>query len=246
MKSYILNLIDEFINIYSDTTAIDKIALWTKFSRDKIYGIPVKKLKARFNKKYIQEFSILDKSQLWDIISILMESAYLEKQIIASILIKEYKYLYEPDFIIEKIYFWTDTNIISSWFMADQNALNILSSFILEDNLKAEKFIKWTENDNILINRMAVVIYAEIELNDFLIDCLFSTVLKLIHIHIESIEKASGWAVRNVYNYNENKFFDFIEKYGHILPRKTLRNAIYGLDEIVRLAFLYDTKFKKQ
>lgn len=244
MKSYIFNLIDEFINKYSDSTTIEKTALWTKFSKDKIYGIPTKKLKARFNKKYIQEFSSLDSYQLWDVINTLMESEYFEKQIIASIILKEYKNLFDTDNIIEKIYNWTNADIISSWIIADQLALNILSSFILEDNSKADKFIKWIDNDNILLKRMAIVIYAEIELNDYLIDCLFNTVLKLINIHSESIEKASSWALRNVYNYNENKFFNFIEKYGHILPRKTLRNAIYSLDEIVRLTFLYDTKQK--
>lgn len=245
MKSYILNLVDEFIKKFSDETTIEKTALWTKFSKDKIYGIPTKKLKARFNKNYIQEFSVLNKSQLWEVIATLMESEYFEKQIISSIIIKEYLSNFNMDFIIDTVYNWTNSNIISSWIIADQIALNILSSFILQDNLKADKFITWADSENILIKRSSVVIYAEIPLNDYLIDCLFNTVLKLQNNHIEYIEKAGGWSLRNVYNYNERKFFDFIEKYGRTLPRKTLRNAIYGLDEIVRLAFLYDTKVKK-
>lgn len=57
--------------------------------------------------------------------------------------------------------------------------------------------------------------------------------------------RAAGWAYRNILKYNQNKYFEFINEYCHLMPRIMLRNAIEFLDEDTRLNILISSKLKR-
>ena len=64
-------------------------------------------------------------------------------------------------------------------------------------------------------------------------DCniLINIIKLLLNEKEEYVLRASGWAIRNIYNYNEKIYFDFLNDYAHKLPRIMLRNAIEMLEE---------------
>lgn len=230
--------IDEFILKYKDESKISSIQVYLKNNAKIIYGIPMKRLKALFS-KYVDEFNSIDNNDLYNIINELFLSLAFEKQVIACMLLEKY---------INKLHInmadlfknYVEQNIIINWAVSDQIALNTLSQ------LSDLSFIyDYAVHDNYLLRRTSTVLFAEKNMTDD--DCfmLINIIKLLLQEKEEYVLRGSGWAVRNIHNYNQKIYFDFLEKYAHKMPRIMLRNAIEMLEENKRMDILITSKEKR-
>ena len=216
--------IDEFILKYKDENKISSIQIYLKNNAKIIYGIPMKRLKALFS-KYVDEFNSIDNNDVYNIINNLFLSFAFEKQVIACMLLEKY---------INKLHInmadlfknYVEQNIIINWAVADQTALNILSKL---NNLSFT--YDYASHENYLLRRSAVVTFAEKNMTDDDCNMLINIIKLLLNEKEEYVLRASGWAIRNIYNHNEKIYFDFLNDYAHKLPRIMLRNAIEMLEE---------------
>lgn len=78
-------------------------------------------------------------------------------------------------------------------------------------------------------------------------DCnMLIDIIKLLLTEKEEyVLRASGWAIRNIYNYNQEIYYSFLKDYAHKLPRIMLRNAIEMLEENKRMEILVTSKEKR-
>lgn len=230
--------IDEFILKYKDENKISSIQIYLKNNAKIIYGIPMKRLKALFS-KYVDEFNSIDNNDVYNIINNLFLSFAFEKQVIACMLLEKY---------INKLHInmadlfknYVEQNIIINWAVADQTALNILSKL---NNLSFT--YDYASHENYLLRRSAVVTFAEKNMTDYDCNMLINIIKLLLNEKEEYVLRASGWAIRNIYNHNEKIYFDFLNDYAHKLPRIMLRNAIEILEEDIRMNILVTSKEKR-
>lgn len=237
-KEIYLKKIDEFIEKYRDESKISSINTYLRGNAKIIYGIPMKRFKALFG-KYVGEFANLNNDDLFNIINSLFLSLAFEKQVAACMLLEnsvERLPIDLPRLFIEYI----EDNIITNWAVADQTALNSLSK--LQD---LSFTYQYARHENYLLRRAATVTFAEKNMTDD--DCymLIDIIKLLLNEKEEYVLRASGWAVRNIYNHNKDIYFRFLEEYAHKLPRIMLRNAIEMLDESIRMDILITSKEKR-
>ena len=76
-------------------------------------------------------------------------------------------------------------------------------------------------------------------------DMLINNIKELFQEKDEYVMRAAGWACRNILNYDESRYFQFINEYCHLMPRIMLRNAIEFLDEDIRVHILVSSKEKR-
>ena len=82
-------------------------------------------------------------------------------------------------------------------------------------------------------------------MTDYDCNMLINIIKLLLNEKEEYVLRASGWAIRNIYNYNEKIYFDFLNDYAHKLPRIMLRNAIEMLEEDIRMNILVTSREKR-
>lgn len=234
-----LKKIDEFIEKYKDESKISSINTYLKGNAKIIYGIPMKRFKALFS-KYINEFSAINNHELFNIINSLFLSCAFEKQVAACMLLeKNINKL--PVNLVNLCKAYVDNNVIINWAVIDQIALYSLAQL---ENFSFTK--EYITQDNYLLRRAVVVTFAEKELNIDECNLLIDLIKYLLDEKEEYVLRASGWAIRNIYNYNEKLYFKFLEEYSHKLPRIMLRNAIELLDEDIRMEILVTSKEKRK
>lgn len=237
-KEIYLKKIDEFIEKYKDESKIASINTYLKGNAKIIYGIPMKRFKALFG-KYINEFANLNSDDLFNIIHSLFLSLAFEKQVAACMILEnnvEKLNIDLPNLFQEYI----ENNIIINWAVADQTALYILSKL---DNLSFT--YDYARHENYLLRRAAVVTFAEKNMTDDDCSMLIDIIKLLLNEKQEYVLRASGWAIRNIYNYNQEIYYDFLNGYAHKLPRIMLRNAIEMLNEDKRMEILVTSKEKR-
>lgn len=237
-KDIYLKKIDEFIEKYKDESKISSINTYLKGNAKIIYGIPMKRFKALFG-KYINEFANLNNDDLFSIINSLFLSMAFEKQVAACMLLENNVEKLNID--LPKLFQeYIENNIIINWAVADQTALNVLSK------LNSLLFTyDYARHENYLLRRASTVTFAEKNMTDDDCNMLISIIKLLLNEREEYVLRASGWAIRNIYNYNEKIYFDFLNEYAHKLPRIMLRNAIEMLEEDIRMNILITSKEKR-
>lgn len=231
--------IEQFIINNADTKKIENIKIYLKNQAEIIYGIPMKKLKYLFS-KYLAEFDNLDTEQIYCIIENLFLSKAFEKQVVSCMLLEKFYYKFEEDKIIELIKKYILDDVIINWAVADQVAVNVFSK--LEDKSFLYEFSK---NFHYLLRRCSVAAFAEMPLADRDIDLLINNIKELFNEDEEYVMRAAGWACRNILNYNESRYFGFINEYSHLMPRIMLRNAIEFLEESIRIKILTSSMEKR-
>ena len=167
-------------------------------------------------------------------------SKAFEKQIIACMLLKRYYYKFEEKNIVYIIKDYILNNIIINWAVADQIATNTFSKF--NDKSFLHEF---STSFHYLLRRCSVAVFAEMHLTDKDMDMLIINIKELLQEKDEYVMRAAGWACRNIFNYNESKYFEFINENCHLMPRIMLRNAIEFLDEDIRVNILVSSKEKR-
>lgn len=233
-----LNKIDEFINKYKDESKINSINTYLKGNAKIIYGIPMKRFKVLFN-KYIDEFANLESNDLFNIINSLFLSLAFEKQVAACMLLENN--IQKLNVNLPNLYKdYIENNVIINWAVADQTALNALSK--LTD---LSFTYMYACHNNYLLRRTAVVCFAEKNMTDNDCNMLIDIIKLLLTEKEEYVLRASGWAIRNIYNYNQEIYYSFLKDYAHKLPRIMLRNAIEMLEENKRMEILVTSKEKR-
>ncbi len=218
---------------------IENIKIYLKNQAQTIYGIPMKRLKSLFL-KHLSEFDKLESEYTYSLINQLFMSKAFEKQIIACMLLKRYYYKFEEKNIVYLIKDYILNNIIINWAVADQIATNTFSRF--NDKSFLHEF---STSFHYLLRRCSVAVFAEMHLTDKDMDMLIINIKELLQEKDEYVMRAAGWACRNIFNYNESKYFEFINENCHLMPRIMLRNAIEFLDEDIRVNILVSSKEKR-
>ncbi len=227
--------IEEIINANKDEKKIPSINTYLKNNAEIVYGIPMKKLKAVFA-KYLDEFSYLNPADMENLIKKLFLSKAFEKQVTACMLLE--KCIGSLNISLPQLFLnYVENNIIINWAVADQTALYSLSQ------LHNKSFVfDYARHPHYLLRRSSVVTYAEMALNNNDIESLLKCITTLFNEKDEYVLRAAGWSVRNIYNYNKNTYFDFINNFGKYMPRIMLRYSIEMLDEDIRLQILHSSR----
>ena len=129
-------------------------------------------------------------------------------------------------------------NIINSLFLSLAFEKQVAACMLLENNVEKlnidlpNLFQEYIEN-NIIIN-WAVADQTALNI-----------LSKLNNLSFTYDYACHDWAIRNIYNYNEKIYFDFLNDYAHKLPRIMLRNAIEMLEEDIRMNILVTSKEKR-
>lgn len=231
--------IEQFIINNSDAKKIENMKIYLKNQAEIIYGIPMKRLKSLFS-KHLQEFDNLEAECIYSLINELFLSKAFEKQVIACMLLERYYYKFEEENIIKLIEDYILNNIIINWAIADQVSTNTFSKFHNKAFLH-----DFAVNNHYLLRRCSVTVFAEMPLTDEDIDVLINSIKELFQEKDEYVMRAAGWACRNILNYNESRYFQFINECCHLMPRIMLRNAIEFLDEDIRINILVSSKEKR-
>lgn len=231
--------IEQFILNNADAKKIENIKVYLKNQAEIIYGIPMKRLKSLFI-KHLPEFDNLAPEYIYSLIGELFISKAFEKQVIACMLLERYYYKFEEANIIKLVKDYILNNIIINWAIADQVATNTFSKF------KDKSFLhNFALNSHYLLRRCSVAVFAEMPLTDNDVDMLTNNIKELFQEKDEYVMRAAGWACRNILNYNESRYFQFINECCHFMPRIMLRNAIEFLDEDIRVNILVSSKEKR-
>ena len=231
--------IEQFILNNADSKKISNIKIYLKNQAEIIYGIPMKRLKSLFS-KHLPEFDNLEAENIYSLINQLFLSKAFEKQIIACMLLERYYYKFEEENIRNLIKDYILNNIIINWAIADQIATNTFSKF--NDKSFLHEFAL---NNHYLLRRCSVTVLAEITLTNKDTDMIINNIKELFQEKDEYVMRAAGWACRNILNYDESRYFQFINEYCHLMPRIMLRNAIEFLDEDIRVHILVSSKEKR-
>lgn len=231
--------IEQFIINNADAKKIGNMKIYLKNQAEIIYGIPMKRLKSLFA-KHLQEFDNLEAVYIYSLINELFISKAFEKQVIACMLLEKYYYKFEERNIIKLITDYILNNIIINWAIADQVSTNTFSKFH-----NKSFFHKFAVNNHYLLRRCSVTLFAGMPLTDEDIDVLINSIKELFQEKDEYVMRAAGWACRNILNYNESRYFQFINECCHLMPRIMLRNAIEFLDEDIRINILVSSKEKR-
>lgn len=231
--------IEQFIINNADAKKIENMKTYLKNQAEIIYGIPMKRLKALFS-KHLPEFDNLETENIYSIINQLFLSKAFEKQVIVCMLLERYYYKFEEENIINLIKDCILNNIIINWAIADQIATNTFSKFNDKSFLHS-----FALNNHYLLRRCSVTVFAEITLTDKDTDMLINNIKELFQEKDEYVMRVAGWACRNILNYDESRYFQFINEYCHLMPRIMLRNAIEFLDEDIRVNILVSSKEKR-
>ena len=212
--------IDEFILNNADAKKIENIKIYLKNQAQTIYGIPMKRLKSLFL-KHLSEFDKLESEYTYSLINQLFMSKAFEKQIIACMLLKRYYYKFEEKNIVYIIKDYILNNIIINWAVADQIATNTFSKF--NDKSFLHEF---STSFHYLLRRCSVAVFAEMHLTDKDMDMLIINIKELLQEKDEYVMRAAGWACRNIFNYNESKYFEFINENFQLILRIIILNTI--------------------
>lgn len=231
--------IEQFIINNADAKKIENMKIYLKNQAEIIYGIPMKRLKSLFA-KHLQEFDNLEAAYIYSLINELFISKAFEKQVIACMLLERYYYKFEERNIIKLITDYILNNIIINWAIADQVSTNTFSKFHNKSFLH-----KFAVNNHYLLRRCSVTVFAEMPLTDEDIDVLINSIKELFQEKDEYVMRAAGWECRNILNYDESRYFQFINECCHLMPRIMLRNAIEFLDEDIRINILVSSKEKR-
>ncbi len=230
--------IDEIINVNKDEKKIPSINTYLKNNAEIVYGIPMKKLKSLFA-KYLNELSAIDAYSMEMLIKKLFISKAFEKQVTACMLLEKSINCLNislPDLFLE----YVENNIIINWAVADQTALYSLSQ------VQDKSFVlNFARHNHYLVRRSSVVTFAEMQLNDNDVKYLQKCIMLLLQEKDEYVLRAAGWSIRNIYNYNRNIYFDFLNDYGLYMPRIMLRYSIEMLEEDTRLKILNSSKERR-
>lgn len=232
------NKIESIILSHKDDTKIPSINVYLKNKADFVYGIPMKKTKSIFS-KYLDELNMLENNDIFILIDKLMKSKAFEMQIVACMLLERCYYSLNID--LPKIFLdYIENNIIINWAIDDQISLYSLSKLVDKSFV-----LDYAKHSHYLVRRSAVVTFAEARPYKKDIELLKKTILMLLNEKDEYVLRASGWSLRNIYNYNKKVYFEFFEEYGKYMPRIMLRYGIEQLDENIRLEILYSSKAKR-
>ena len=217
--------IEQFILNNADAKKIANIKIYLKNQAKIIYGIPMKRLKSLFL-KHLSEFDNLESEYIYSLINELFISKAFEKQIIACMLLERYYYKFQEENIIKLIKDYILNDIIINWAIADQVSTNTFSKFNNKSFLH-----EFALSDHYLLRRCSVTVFAKMPLTDEDINMLINNIRELLQ------EKDV--------NYNESRYFQFIDESSHLMPRIMLRNAIEFLDEDIRVNILVSSKEKR-
>lgn len=231
--------IEQFILNNADAKKIENIKIYLKNQAEIIYGIPMKRLKSLFL-KHLSEFDNLESEYIYSLINELFISKAFEKQIITCMLLERYYYKFQEENIIKLIKDYILNDIIINWAIADQVSTNTFSKF--NDKSFLHEFAL---SDHYLLRRCSVTVFAKMPLTDEDINMLINNIRELLQEKDEYVMRAAGWACRNILNYNESRYFQFIDESSHLMPRIMLRNAIEFLDEDIRVNILVSSKEKR-
>lgn len=163
----------------------------------------------------------------------LIKSPYHEERSIA-IQILVHQFPYHSQLIYD--FYLKNTKYINNWDLVDISAPKIVGAYLLKK--PRDILFKLVKSNNLWERRIAILstfafIYkGDPELTLRISKLLLSDKEDLIH-------KAVGWMLREVGKRCGEKYLtDFLDEYGKVMPRTTLRYAIERFSEEIRLKYL--------
>lgn len=127
----------------------------------------------------------------------------------------------------------------NNWDLVDLSAPRILGAYLMDKERSA--LYRFAQSPNLWKRRIAVISTLTFIAQDDFHDTLRLCELLLEDRH-DLIQKACGWALREVGKRNPNTLERFLNKHAEIMPRTMLRYAIEKMPEKKRRAYLLKGK----
>ncbi|KKT58841.1 MAG: alkylation repair enzyme protein [Candidatus Amesbacteria bacterium GW2011_GWB1_47_19] len=165
----------------------------------------------------------------------LIKSPYHEERSIA-IQISVYQFPKNPEQIYN--FYLENTEYINNWDLVDISAPKIVGVYLSDK--PRDILYQLTKSDNLWERRIAIIscMYFIVKQNDPA-DALKISQILLSDKH-DLIHKAVGWMLREVgKRCSQKTLTDFLDEYGKVIPRTSLRYAIERFPEPLRRRYLH-------
>ncbi len=183
----------------------------------KAYGVRYPVLR-KIAKDFFPENS--DNAELENVCTELWESGMHEEAVVAVYWAKQGKIA-----TVELMKKWLD-KYASNWAQVDDICLNVLCP-LLEKNASLLPEIKsWAKSKNLWTRRASAVSFVYPCRRGLYLDDIFEVAERLLPDKEDLIQKAYGWALREVGKTHQKELFNFIIKHKDKMPRTALRYAI--------------------
>jgi len=188
---------------------------------DKFLGITMPELRL-VAKKYFQEISVEDTIKLLQ-----TNKFHEERMLTLLILMFKYKQANKDKNEKEKteIYkkYLANTKYVNNWDLVDVTCRDVIGAYLFERDRTI--LYKLARSKNLWEKRIAIVTtFYFISKND--LDDTFKIAEILLKDPHDLIHKAVGWALREAGKHDKTRLLDFLDQFGHQMPRTTLRYAI--------------------
>lgn len=187
-------------------------------------------------RRFLKEFPLADVTEL-------LHSKYHEERL-AGLMFLTLWYTTTHDIKEKKKIFTTyinHTDCINNWDLVDTSASYIVGDYISEhmDHDERLAFInRFITSNNLWENRI-IVVATHYQIKKGNEKMIFYVASKLLNHPHDLIHKAIGWMLREVGKYCGIETLNvFLEKYGSVMPRTSLRYAIERHHPVERVKFL--------
>lgn len=146
-------------------------------------------------------------------------------------------------------FYLSNIHMVNNWDLVDLSAPNIIGQYMLLTGLDFEKLRQLSTSPILWIRRISIVatlafvraVKKQQVNNNWLLPSIQLSQLLLSDSH-DLIHKAVGWVLREVGKVDELLLIGFLDKYGDVMTRTTLRYSIERFAKSVRDDFLNKTK----
>jgi 3-methyladenine DNA glycosylase AlkD len=170
----------------------------------------------------------------------LLTSKYHEERFLALVILStRYKKVKASRQVIYKFYV-QHKRYINNWDLVDTSAHNIIGHYLFSEKDHSLLF-KLANSKNIWDRRIAVIASFYFIKKNYFADTLKLS-KKLLFDKEDLIHKATGWMLREIGKRDAAALENFLDTYGHIMPRVMLRYALEKLTKKKRLYYMEKTR----
>lgn len=186
----------------------------------------------RISSKCFRQVKGWDKSQVFDLCEILLESRNWPERAIAFDWAFRCRKQYEAaDF--ETFERWLNT-YVDGWGSCDNFCTHAFGSLILRYPALIPSVMKWTGSANRWLRRAAAVVMIYSARRGEHLDAAFQIADRLLIDGDDMVQKGYGWMLKEVGKRDPMRVFDYVMAHKDAMPRTALRYAIEKLDPELR------------
>ena len=137
---------------------------------------------------------------------------------------------------------WVAADLCENWAAVD-TLCGAITSPVLERNPRAVMSLRrMARSRNMWVRRTAVVTFVPLARAGMYLDEAYDIVVPLFGNSEDLMHKALGWLLREAGKTDMERLERFLARYGHGMPRTTVRYAIERFPEAARKKLLTDTR----